>query len=386
MEPIDVIVQALLAGAAAGAKDTCSKVVKDTYEGLKSLLKGRFKGKNKAEGGLILGKIEEKPKVWEAPLKDCLDEIGADRDINIIEAAKNMLNLLHQEGATKEIFAGDFREAEGPVQAKEIGSITQFFGDKSKDKAGRGVQRKKTRGGSGHSGTSEGKQDFGLPNNLNLSQEETDCMLWMAVKPEVKYPICHHRAVTHASGTAIAGLVTKALSRKISILINRFRNCGRQLARCESEPCVERVDEYALELAGLKQDLEKIARRACSGGSNGGTIIGEVFAKLDGGNKILCGEILEVLSDCRTLLDTLESLKSQVPAEDTGDCSDEIRGRFVENGVAIEEIGDRLGNVVKDILKLESKVKLDWDKDQDVIWGPRCRPRPEEYRECRCQD
>jgi hypothetical protein len=39
MEPISLILAALVAGAVAAAKDTAEKGVKDAYEGLKTLIK-----------------------------------------------------------------------------------------------------------------------------------------------------------------------------------------------------------------------------------------------------------------------------------------------------------------------------------------------------------
>ncbi|OPF18073.1 hypothetical protein B1L04_19845 [Microcystis aeruginosa KW] len=42
MEPVSLIVTALTAGAVAAAKDTAEKGVKDTYQGLKTLIKRKF--------------------------------------------------------------------------------------------------------------------------------------------------------------------------------------------------------------------------------------------------------------------------------------------------------------------------------------------------------
>ena len=39
MEPVSLIIAALTAGAVAAAKDTAEKGVKDTYQGLKTLIK-----------------------------------------------------------------------------------------------------------------------------------------------------------------------------------------------------------------------------------------------------------------------------------------------------------------------------------------------------------
>ncbi|MCA2815355.1 MAG: hypothetical protein IM459_01010 [Microcystis sp. M085S1] len=41
MEPVSLIITALTAGAVAAAKDTAEKGVKDTYQGLKTLIKRR---------------------------------------------------------------------------------------------------------------------------------------------------------------------------------------------------------------------------------------------------------------------------------------------------------------------------------------------------------
>lgn len=96
MEPITLILTALTAGAASAAKDTASKAVKDTYEGLVKLVKNKLAGKENAE--LVLAEYKQKPKVWEAPLKHQLIETGTDEDIEIIEVAKKLMELVEPEG------------------------------------------------------------------------------------------------------------------------------------------------------------------------------------------------------------------------------------------------------------------------------------------------
>ena len=44
MEPLSLIVAALLAGAAAAAKDTTSTAIKDGYQGLKVLIERKLAG------------------------------------------------------------------------------------------------------------------------------------------------------------------------------------------------------------------------------------------------------------------------------------------------------------------------------------------------------
>ncbi|UZO74750.1 hypothetical protein M8120_18020 [Microcystis aeruginosa str. Chao 1910] len=57
MEPISLIVTALVAGAVAAAKDTAEKGVKDTYQGLKTLIKRKF-----ANDPLAQAMVEAKPE------------------------------------------------------------------------------------------------------------------------------------------------------------------------------------------------------------------------------------------------------------------------------------------------------------------------------------
>ena len=56
MEPITLILTALVAGATAAAKDTAGQAIKDSYTGLKGLIKQRFADKDKADSAAILDK------------------------------------------------------------------------------------------------------------------------------------------------------------------------------------------------------------------------------------------------------------------------------------------------------------------------------------------
>lgn len=97
MEPINLIVTALASGAAAGAKATTNEAVKDAYKGLVSLVKKRFQGKSTAE--MVLVEHKKEPKTWEAPLKSQLKEVDANKDEEIINAAKKLMELVNPEGS-----------------------------------------------------------------------------------------------------------------------------------------------------------------------------------------------------------------------------------------------------------------------------------------------
>ncbi|GBC59994.1 hypothetical protein DENIS_0936 [Desulfonema ishimotonii] len=94
MEPVTLIIGALAAGATAAAKDTASQAVKDAYNGLKSLIQKQFADKGNAEGEMALTKYEEKPAVWEEPLKDSLVETGADKSPDIRTAVDTLKQAL----------------------------------------------------------------------------------------------------------------------------------------------------------------------------------------------------------------------------------------------------------------------------------------------------
>jgi len=97
MDPLTLIVTALVTGAAASLQDTATEAVKDAYHGLKGMIQRRFAGKPEAE--VALTQAEKKPEVWQEPLKDALKETTADQDEEIIRAAEKLMGLLDPQEA-----------------------------------------------------------------------------------------------------------------------------------------------------------------------------------------------------------------------------------------------------------------------------------------------
>jgi hypothetical protein len=132
MDPITVIVTALATGAAAAAKETASEVIKDAYHGLKALIQRKFADKPEAE--LVLAKHAEKPAVWEAPLKEALTEVAADRDEAVLDAAQQLMTLIDpQQAATGKYAVHIAGDAQGVVQGDHA-QVTMTFGDTPKEK------------------------------------------------------------------------------------------------------------------------------------------------------------------------------------------------------------------------------------------------------------
>jgi hypothetical protein len=127
MDPTTVIVTALATGAAAAAKETAGEVIKDAYHGLKALIQRKFADKPEADS--ILAKHAEKPAVWEAPLKEALAEVAADRDAAILTAAQQLMALIDpQQAATGKYTVHIAGNVQGVVQGDHA-QVTMSFGN-----------------------------------------------------------------------------------------------------------------------------------------------------------------------------------------------------------------------------------------------------------------
>ncbi len=103
MEPISVILTALVAGAAKAAGNAAP----DAYSGLKALIKRKFESQGKSDSVTILDKYEKKPEKTKPLLEDELTEAGADKDEEIIKLAQKLLEQLNPPGM---VFAKSHKE------------------------------------------------------------------------------------------------------------------------------------------------------------------------------------------------------------------------------------------------------------------------------------
>lgn len=98
MDPITVIVSAVMAGVAASAKGVGAQAVKDGYAGLKALIVRKFG--QKADVRDALEGVEKKPdsEARQAVLKEELETAGAGQDAKVVGQAQTLLDLLKQHG------------------------------------------------------------------------------------------------------------------------------------------------------------------------------------------------------------------------------------------------------------------------------------------------
>jgi hypothetical protein len=95
MEPISLILAALLVGATAAAKNTTSVAVKIAYESLKALIKKKFDKDTLAQS--IVDAKPEEIKQAEDLLKAKMIEAGIDKDEEILKAAQAVIKREHIE-------------------------------------------------------------------------------------------------------------------------------------------------------------------------------------------------------------------------------------------------------------------------------------------------
>src|SRR6266516_459407 len=98
MDPVTLIITALVSGAAAGGKAVATDVFKDAYAELKTLLQRRLSGKTSAE--LALTEHGKDPTTWDEPLQKAFVDAQIGQDKEIIEAAQKVMTLIQPQQAT----------------------------------------------------------------------------------------------------------------------------------------------------------------------------------------------------------------------------------------------------------------------------------------------
>lgn len=124
MDPVSVVVAALVAGAVAGAQSTATEVVKDAYAGLKALVRRCFAGR--ASGEVVLENLEDHPEAWRGALQAELVEADVAGDPAVVRAAQQVLALLDPEGCRAGKYQVDARGAQG-VQIGDQTTMTNTF-------------------------------------------------------------------------------------------------------------------------------------------------------------------------------------------------------------------------------------------------------------------
>ena len=92
MDPIEVAVKALVAGGVQVTKGFATEAAKEAYLKFKRLLQKKLSSTPDAE--TVLRRHETKPNTWDAPLRDMLAESGVGKDPEILDAARELLEMV----------------------------------------------------------------------------------------------------------------------------------------------------------------------------------------------------------------------------------------------------------------------------------------------------
>lgn len=111
MEPVTLIVTALMAGAAAAVQDGVKDAVKDTYRRLRDAVKQRLAGR--PDGQLALERHKDAPNTWSNVLTAELVDAGAADDTRLIEAAQELLRMVDEEGAHSPTYNFTIHDSQG---------------------------------------------------------------------------------------------------------------------------------------------------------------------------------------------------------------------------------------------------------------------------------
>ncbi len=118
MDPLTILVTALVLGAAEGLRPVARDAIKDGYTGLKGLVLRKFG--DKGEVSDALESVERKPdsKGRETTLKEELEAAEAYKDEELLAAAKELLEEADPRGAEEGKYKIDFY---GKVEGAVIG-------------------------------------------------------------------------------------------------------------------------------------------------------------------------------------------------------------------------------------------------------------------------
>jgi hypothetical protein len=128
MDPVSIIVTAIVAGAAEALKGTATQAVKDGYNGLKALLARKLGDKpNGDDISAAVQQVERKPEATSRQdvLREELTTASAEQDRELLEAAQALIELLGRASSINisatNSGSGAIAQGEGAVAAGQGG-------------------------------------------------------------------------------------------------------------------------------------------------------------------------------------------------------------------------------------------------------------------------
>jgi outer membrane protein assembly factor BamB len=133
MDPVTLVVSAMIAGLTAGLTDTAKTATKDLYDALKARLMKKTEMNEDAQDAIA--KIEKQPdsKARQELLKEELGKLSLDNDEELIKLAKSLLEVLKETEGKSGKYTVDIQNSQGIVVGDNA-DVTQNFGDVAEKK------------------------------------------------------------------------------------------------------------------------------------------------------------------------------------------------------------------------------------------------------------
>lgn len=125
MDPISIVVAAVVAGAAATLKDTAGQAVKDMYSGLVDLMRRRFGGHT--DVAAAIEKAGHQPAAARDELERALQSAGITANDETVRAAQQLLALSDPEGTHAGKYQVTITHSKGVVVGDHA-NVTMTFG------------------------------------------------------------------------------------------------------------------------------------------------------------------------------------------------------------------------------------------------------------------
>src|SRR6185436_4278147 len=128
MDPVTLVVSALLGGLTAGLTDTAKAATKDMYDAFRSRLMKKTEKNEDAQDAIA--KVEKQPdsKARQELLKEELGKLELDKDDELLKLAQSLLEVLKESSSKASKYDVDIQNSQGIVVGDNA-NVTQNFGD-----------------------------------------------------------------------------------------------------------------------------------------------------------------------------------------------------------------------------------------------------------------
>ena len=139
MDPVALIVQALLIGATESMKETAGSAIRDVYQFLRDLLLQRLQ--EDAKSRMVLDEYEKDPEIWARPLEQIIRDNRMDTDQSVLTTAQALLNLC--EPASREAkFEIDVKGDNVQMVTGDGATVTMTFNENSSEQKSHHIRKK----------------------------------------------------------------------------------------------------------------------------------------------------------------------------------------------------------------------------------------------------